>query len=114
MDPAATQYELSPPPGDAVSAVAFAPVSPTKLLVASWDKKVYSYDVSGGADENSLSNTYEFRAPVLDVCFGADDNEAFTGTVDWGVNRYVWPPIRTLSLYHVRLTEVDWTWRPER
>ncbi|GJN69593.1 hypothetical protein PCL_02173 [Purpureocillium lilacinum] len=83
----ATQYELSPPPGDAVSAVAFAPVSPTKLLVASWDKKVYSYDVSGGADENSLSNTYEFRAPVLDVCFGADDNEAFTGTVDWGVNR---------------------------
>jgi cell cycle arrest protein BUB3 len=85
----ATQYELSPPPGDAVSAIAFAPVSGTKLLVSSWDKKVYHYDISNGPEASSLVNTYEHRAPVLDVCFGADDNEAFTAGMDWTVNRYL-------------------------
>ncbi|KAK5987920.1 Mitotic checkpoint protein BUB3.1 [Cladobotryum mycophilum] len=83
----ATQYELSPPPGDAVSSIAFAPNSGTKLLVSSWDKKVYFYDIANGPSENSLVNTYEHRAPVLDVCFGADDNEAFTAGMDWTVNR---------------------------
>jgi cell cycle arrest protein BUB3 len=85
----ATQYELSPPPTDAVSSIAFAPSSGTKLLVSSWDKKVYCYDIAGGAGETTLVNTYEHRAPVLDVCFGADDNEAFTAGMDWGVNRSV-------------------------
>lgn len=83
----ATQYELSPPPGDAVSSISFAPTSGTKLLVSSWDKKVYCYDIAGGAGETNLLNTYEHRAPVLDVCFGADDNEAFTAGMDWAVNR---------------------------
>ncbi|POR31450.1 Mitotic checkpoint protein BUB3.2 [Tolypocladium paradoxum] len=83
----ATQYELSPSPGDAVSAIVFAPTSPTKLLVSSWDKKVYCYDIASGPGETNLTNTYEHRAPVLDVCFGADDNEAFTAGMDWGVNR---------------------------
>ncbi|RKL15755.1 hypothetical protein BFJ68_g5522 [Fusarium oxysporum] len=83
----ATQYELSPPPTDAVSAIAFAPSSGTKLLVSSWDKKVYCYDIAGGAGEATLVNTYEHRAPVLDVCFGANDNEAFTAGVDWCVNK---------------------------
>ncbi|KAL7932741.1 WD40 repeat-like protein [Trichoderma chlorosporum] len=83
----ATQYELSPPPGDAVSAIAFAPDSGTKLLVSSWDNKVYHYDITDGPEASSLVNTYEHRAPVLDVCFGADDNEAFTAGMDWTVNR---------------------------
>lgn len=83
---AATQYELSPPPGDAVSAIAFAPTSATKLLVSSWDKNLYSYDISNGAGDN-LVNTYQHQAPVLDVCFGDDDNEAFTAGMDWAVNR---------------------------
>jgi len=30
---------------------------------------------------------YEFQAPVLDVCFGQDDNEAFVGGLDWDVRR---------------------------
>lgn len=81
----ATQYELSPPPGDAVSAIAFAPSSSTKLLVASWDKQLYNYDVAN--HESSLIRTYEHRAPILDVCFGDDDNEAFTAGMDWVVNR---------------------------
>ncbi|RCI10408.1 hypothetical protein L249_4355 [Ophiocordyceps polyrhachis-furcata BCC 54312] len=83
----ATQYELSPPPGDAVSSLAFAPGSVTKLLVAAWDTKVYSYDIAGGPDETHLIKTYEHRAPVLDVCFGASDDEAFSAGLDWGVNR---------------------------
>lgn len=85
----ATQYELSPPPGDAVSAIAFAPISGTKLLVSSWDNKVYHYDLTNGPEASSLVTTHEHRAPVLDVCFGADDNEAFTAGMDWTVNRYV-------------------------
>lgn len=84
----ATQVELSPPPGDAVSALAFAPESSTKLLVSSWDKKVYLYDLTNGASDAKLVNTYEHRAPVLDVCFGASDDEAYTAGVDWAVNRY--------------------------
>ncbi|KAF4126544.1 cell cycle arrest protein BUB3 [Geosmithia morbida] len=80
-----TQYELSPPPGDAVSALAFAPSAPTKLLVSSWDKKLYSYDVSN--PESSLVRTYDHRAPILDVCFGDHDGEAFTAGMDWVVNR---------------------------
>ena len=71
-----------------MSAIVFAPTSPTKLLVSSWDKNVYCYDIASGAGETNLINTYEHRAPVLDVCFGADDNEAFTAGMDWRVNRY--------------------------
>lgn len=81
----ATQYELSPPPGDAVSSIAFAPNESTKLLAASWDSKVYQYDVKQG--ESNLGRTYDHRAPVLDVCFGSNDSEAFTAGMDWAVNR---------------------------
>lgn len=35
--------------------------------------------------------TYEHRAPVLDVCFGSDENEAFTAGMDWQVKRCVHP-----------------------
>ncbi|GAB0137233.1 hypothetical protein EsDP_00005509 [Epichloe bromicola] len=79
----ATQFELSPPPADAVSAVAFAPTDSSKLLVSSWDKNVYCYKIASGASEGTLTNTYAHRAPVLDVCFGANDNEAFTACMDW-------------------------------
>ncbi|KAL6862810.1 mitotic spindle checkpoint protein Bub3 [Amphichorda felina] len=88
----ATQYELSPPPGDAVSALAFAPGPSTKLLVSSWDKKLYSYNVAN--TEASLLRTYEHRAPVMDVCFGDDENEAFTAGMDWVVN--------SLNLHNIR------------
>ena len=41
----------------------------------------------------TVLNTYEHRAPVLDVCFGANDNEAFTAGMNWTGNRYLLPPI---------------------
>jgi cell cycle arrest protein BUB3 len=49
---------------------------------------VYLYEVVEGADEAKLVNTYEHRAPVLDVCFGANRDEAFTAGLDQQVKRY--------------------------
>ncbi|KAF1348875.1 mitotic checkpoint protein-like protein BUB3 [Delphinella strobiligena] len=81
-----TQFELVDPPTDPISAVRFAPNSPTRLLVASWDKNVYLYHVKD-AQNGRLIKTIPHRAAVLDVCFGADDNTAFTGGLDWDVNK---------------------------
>ncbi len=77
------QNELSNPPSDAISAIKYG--SSSKLLVASWDKNVYLYDTPepGGA----LLQTFEHRAPVLDVCFGENDDEAFSAGLDWDVKR---------------------------
>ena len=85
----AIQFELSHPPSDAVSSLVFAPGSPTRLLVSSWDKNVYLYDISDQEAGGKLIEKYEHRAPVLDVCFGADDNEAFSAGMDWQVKRYI-------------------------
>lgn len=80
------QFELSKPPADAISAVKFAPGSSTRLLVSSWDRNVYLYDTHSEPG-GTLIQTYEHRAPVLDVCFGEDDTEAFSGGLDWDVKR---------------------------
>ena len=83
---AAAQFELAQPPNDAISALVFAPESPSRLLVSSWDKNVYLYDTQASdaaeGQHGSLIRTIEHRAPVLDVCFGADDNEAFSAGMD--------------------------------
>jgi cell cycle arrest protein BUB3 len=83
----AIQFEISSPPTDAVSSLKFAPDTPTRLLVASWDKHVYLYDTSDQEAGGKLIEKYEHRAPVLDVCFGANDNEAFTAGADWQVKK---------------------------
>ncbi|KAF1810400.1 WD40 repeat-like protein [Eremomyces bilateralis CBS 781.70] len=81
------QCELPDAPSDAISAVRFSPSS-TKLLVSSWDKHVYLYDVSKEAgDSPRLIQKFEHRAPVLDVCWGKDDSEAYSGGLDWDVRR---------------------------
>ncbi|KAI1420938.1 WD40-repeat-containing domain protein [Xylaria sp. FL1777] len=90
MAPAA-QFELAQPPNDAISALVFAPESPSRLLVSSWDKNVYLYDTQAAdateGQQGSLIRTFEHRAPVLDVCFGANDDEAFSAGMDWQVSR---------------------------
>ncbi|KAG9244334.1 mitotic checkpoint protein-like protein BUB3 [Calycina marina] len=88
MAPSGTQHEIADPPTDAISAVKFAPNSPTRLLVASWDSNAYLYEISGAGEGGKLIKKYEHRAPVLDVCFGADDNEAFTAGMDWQVKKF--------------------------
>lgn len=60
------------------------------MLVASWDKHVYLYDTDdqpGGR----LIRKFEHRAPVLDVCWGKDENEAFSGGLDRDVRRFAAP-----------------------
>ncbi|KAI1335822.1 WD40-repeat-containing domain protein [Xylariaceae sp. FL0016] len=88
-----TQYELAQPPNDAISSLVFAPESPSRLLVSSWDKNVYLYDTQAdnssddAAVRGSLVNTFAHHAPVMDVCFGANDDEAFSAGMDWQVLR---------------------------
>ncbi|KAK7754134.1 mitotic spindle checkpoint protein Bub3 [Diatrype stigma] len=89
----ASQFELAQPPNDAISSLVFAPESPARLLVSSWDKNVYLYDTQGEtegegeAGHGLLIRTFEHRAPVMDVCFGSNDNEAFSAGMDWQVKR---------------------------
>ncbi|MCJ1474736.1 hypothetical protein MMC13_003396 [Lambiella insularis] len=78
------QFELSDAPSDAISAIKFAPAS-LRLLVASWDKNVYLYELSGAS--SSLLQTFEHRAPVLDVCWGDSEEEAYSVGLDWDVRK---------------------------
>jgi len=80
------QFELAQNPTDPISAVTFAPQTPTRLLVSSWDRNVYLYDTHAEPG-GKLLDKFEHRAPVLDVCFGRDDNEAFSAGLDWEVRR---------------------------
>ncbi|KAL8634902.1 MAG: hypothetical protein Q9228_007551 [Teloschistes exilis] len=81
---AQTQFELSDPPSDAISALKFAPAS-LHLLVASWDRNVYLYDTS--ESDGRLLQTCEHRAPVLDVCFGDNEEDAYTAGLDQDVRQ---------------------------
>ncbi|KAL2120868.1 hypothetical protein VTJ04DRAFT_4895 [Mycothermus thermophilus] len=83
----ATQFEVAQPPQDAISALAFGPSSSRRLLVSSWDKNVYLYEVNSNADEATLVRTFAHRAPVLDVCFGATQDEAYTAGIDHQVKK---------------------------
>jgi cell cycle arrest protein BUB3 len=65
-----------------------SPYRPTRLLVSSWDRNVYLYDTHAEPG-GKLLQKFEHRSPVLDVCFGRDDNEAFTCGLDWEVRRSV-------------------------
>lgn len=80
------QFELSETPSDAISAVKFAPGSSTRLLISSWDRHAYLYDTRAEPG-SQLIRSFEHRAPVLDVCFGKDDSEAYSAGLDWDVRR---------------------------
>ncbi len=80
---------MAQPPSDSISAIVFSPYSANRLLVASWDKNVYLYELVEGSEEANLVKTFEHRAPVLDVCFGASNDEAFTAGLDRQVTKYV-------------------------
>ena len=77
------QFELPEPPSDAISGVAFSPQSPNKLLVSSWDKSLYVYDVT----QQTRTASVEFDAALLDCCFGENDDEAFAVGLDLQVHR---------------------------
>ncbi|KAJ9204371.1 hypothetical protein DTO207G8_6424 [Paecilomyces variotii] len=88
---ASNQFVVTSPPTDAISALQFSPEpESTRIAVSSWDKNVYLYelrDENGNVGEGKLLQKFEHRAPVLDVCFGADENEIYTAGLDWDVRR---------------------------
>lgn len=78
---------MAQPPQDAISSLVFAPGASKRLLVSSWDKNVYLYEVAEGGEEANLVGTFEHRAPVLDMCFGSSPDEAFSAGMDRQVKR---------------------------
>lgn len=85
------QSSVPSPPADAISALKFSPEpTSTRFVVSSWDKNVYLYDLrdeNGNVGEAKLLQQFEHRAPVLDVCFGANENEIYTAGLDWDVRK---------------------------
>jgi len=85
------QFILASPPADAISALKFSPApDSTRFVVSSWDKNAYVYDLrdeNGNSGEGKLLQKFEHRAPVLDVCFGATEDEIYTAGLDWDVKR---------------------------
>ncbi|KAK5046097.1 hypothetical protein LTR84_008554 [Exophiala bonariae] len=82
-----SQFSVSELPGDAISSLRFSPhPNSLRFAVASWDRSAYLYEVADGKTCVLLAK-YEHRAPVLDICFGKDDNELFTACLDWDVRR---------------------------
>lgn len=89
------QFEVSEPPSDAISALKFSPYPGSyKFVVASWDKHVYLYEISDNK-QCTLLKKFEHRAPVLDACFGQNDQEIYSACLDWDVRRCV------IREYHV-------------
>ncbi|KAJ5990191.1 hypothetical protein N7499_010718 [Penicillium canescens] len=85
------QFIVASPPTDAISALKFSPdPNSTRIVVSSWDKNVYLYDLrdeNGAVGEGKLLQKFEHRAPVLDVCFGEDENVIYTAGLDWDVKK---------------------------
>lgn len=54
--------------------------------MASWDKHAYIYELIDGKSCKLVAK-FEHRGPVLDVCFGTDDDEIYTACLDWDVRR---------------------------
>ncbi|KAF9893268.1 hypothetical protein FE257_011698 [Aspergillus nanangensis] len=88
---ASNQVTVASPPTDAISALKFSPdPDSTRFVVSSWDKHVYLYDLrdeNGNIGEGKLLQKFEHRAPVLDVCFGANEDEIYTAGLDWDVRK---------------------------
>ncbi|KAI1615072.1 cell cycle arrest protein BUB3 [Exophiala viscosa] len=83
----ASQHPIGDPPTDAISALRFSPhPNSLRFVVASWDKFAYVYELIDSKTCRQITK-FEHRAPVLDVCFGKDDNEIYTACLDWDVRR---------------------------
>lgn len=83
----ADPYEVSEPPTDVISSLRFSSQpNSNKFVVGSWDKFAYLYEISDDK-QCKLVKKFEHQAPVLDACFGKDDDEVYTTSLDWNVRR---------------------------
>ena len=90
-DKTPAQLPVEPGPADAISSLKFSPrADSNRFLVSSWDKNVYLYELDPAAREQKakLLGTFEHRAPVLDACFGENDDVIYSAGLDWDVRRY--------------------------
>lgn len=78
------QYDLPSPPTDPISSLRWSSDN-SRLLVSSWDRNLYLYNAT--ADGGKLLQKYEHRAPILECCFGPDEQTAFTAGLDWDVRQ---------------------------
>ncbi|KAK5110687.1 hypothetical protein LTR85_000748 [Meristemomyces frigidus] len=79
------QYELDNPPSDAISSVSFS-ASGNKLAVGSWDRTVSIYRRAESGEAPFIRETgAQCRAPVLDVCWGADEETLYCVGLDQDV-----------------------------
>lgn len=81
------QFEIAQNPTEVISTVRFAPKNPNRLIVSSWDKHLYLYDINA-APGGKLLQKLEQGRPILDVCWGRDENEVFSCGLDCTVKRY--------------------------
>ncbi|WVQ95354.1 hypothetical protein IAU59_002451 [Kwoniella sp. CBS 9459] len=82
----AKDIELSNPPPDSVSALAFHP-SADVLAVASWDNNVRLYDVNSQGQSQGKA-MYSHQAPVLDLTWSKDGQYLFSSGCDNLVQMY--------------------------
>lgn len=81
------QFPVSQIPQDAIAALKFSPhPNSMKFAVASWDRSVYLYELQENRECKQIFKS-EHQAPVLDVCFGKDDNELYSACLDWTIRR---------------------------
>lgn len=81
------QYPLDTPPSDAISSLEFSP-NGNKLLVGSWDRTLSVYKRSeGDSTPFALEQRISCRAPILDICWGADETVAYFVGLDHDVRR---------------------------
>ncbi|KAG8905912.1 hypothetical protein FRB99_007992 [Tulasnella sp. 403] len=72
--------ELSDPPTDSISALAFCPTA-DYLAVSSWDGNVRIYEISPTGQSQGKA-MYNHDGPVLDVCWSKDGQRLFSAGAD--------------------------------
>ncbi|KAK5135316.1 hypothetical protein LTR08_005420 [Meristemomyces frigidus] len=82
------QHELPGPPLDCISRVSFSATS-AKLAVSSWDRTVtiYQHTPADASAPFTRVAAINFRAPVLDVCWGADEETLYAVGLDQDVRQ---------------------------
>jgi cell cycle arrest protein BUB3 len=82
-------HELPQPPPDVVSSLAFSSDNNT-LIVSSWSPQhgILVYQRSASSPPFELAATIATPAPVLDLCFGADDNTVYYVGLNQTVRRH--------------------------
>ncbi|TFK75097.1 WD40 repeat-like protein [Pluteus cervinus] len=72
--------EVSEPPADSISSLAFSPQA-DYLAVGSWDNSVRIYEISATGQTQGKA-MYQHQGPALSVCWNKEGNKVFSGGAD--------------------------------